>query len=240
TQDFSKPLWIGVKIVGGQELKPLTQLIGSPFSISIPDSSVTQDKMAVDYVGSISVNGKQITGKGTILNLIDGPGTSLLYDETTNSLSFSNGGKGNTDGGKGGSATVQGIGNSPACYQSDPWVTLLNSPNPDNEFGTCNKTDVLMETNSTIQMTMIGNPVGTPAISGGLLIPASAASGIGVIFQGSTTQTYIHSFNDPTNFFAGIQAGNLTMSSSSVQNTGIGYQALASITANAFMNTGTG
>src|SRR5436190_20411850 len=80
-QDFSKPLWIGVKIDGGEELKPLTQLTGAPFSISIPDNSVTKDKMAVDYVGSIAVNGKQITGKGTPFNMTDGPGTELYFDE---------------------------------------------------------------------------------------------------------------------------------------------------------------
>ncbi len=122
SQDFSKPLWIGVKIDGGKELRPLTQLSGAPYAISIPDSSVTADKMSLSYVGSISVNGKPITGKGTMLNLVNGPGTSLLYDETTNSLSFSSAGVGSLNGGKG--AQPQGV----TCIE--PWLTTGNlTPN---------------------------------------------------------------------------------------------------------------
>ena len=144
-QDFSKTLWIGIKIDGGEVLKPLTQLTGAPYSVSIADRSVTKDKIAVDYVGSIRVNGKKITGKGSSLNLVDGLNTSLLYDEGTNSLSL------NFIGG-GGIGTVQPQGN--AC--SDPYWRTTGNPgtNTCQIFGSLDNNDVIMVANGTEQMRM--------------------------------------------------------------------------------------
>lgn len=86
--DFSKPLWVGVSIDNGAELTPYTQLTGSPYSLSIPDNSVTKDKMATDYVGAISINGKKVTAKGSELNISTGNGIFAEYDDATNSLLF--------------------------------------------------------------------------------------------------------------------------------------------------------
>lgn len=233
TQDFSKPLWIGVKIDGGEELKPITQLTGAPYAVSIADKSVTKDKMAVDYVGSIMVNGKRITGKGKTLNLVDGVDTRLLYDETTNSLSLN---------------SLGGIGIPTTQAFNVYWMTAGNTirdPAPPNSipntFGSIDQYDVMMEAFSIEQMRMLGNQAGPPLVSThfGLLIPASIANGTGVIFQGAgiSPHTYIHSFGDLTNFFAGNDAGNLTMtfltscdgSYTNTDNTGVGYKALNSL-----------
>ncbi len=239
-QDFSKPLWIGVKIDSGEELRPLSQLTGAPFAFSIPDSSVTKDKMGTDYVGSITVNGQQITGKGTTLNLADGLGIALLYNDTTNSLSLN---------------AINGINNPLAAVVGCtlPWQTTgnisdLDLTNPaqscSNIFGFSGTPpdDILMENNGIVQMTMLG----VSGAGNGLMFPSSLNTGVGVIWQNANT--YIHSFGGVTNFFAGNQAGNLSMASTACSsgggvtntyNTGVGYQALTSLAGTDCFNAGT-
>jgi len=213
-QDFSKTLWVGVRIDGGAELKPLTQLTGAPYSVSIADKSVTKDKIAVDYVGSIMVNGKRITGKGTTLNLVDGVNTSLLYDERTNSLSL------NSFGGIS-APTPQNV-SGPWNNTGDP-LTVGGITNQ--TFGSTDAADVIMIAKNSEQMRMMGQQGGGTL---GLSIPTTANTGQGIIFQ-NITHTYIHSFGGVTNFFAGNDAGNLTMSGTGVQsinNTGVGDSTL--------------
>ncbi|HET9137211.1 MAG TPA: hypothetical protein VFO76_11275, partial [Candidatus Kapabacteria bacterium] len=90
-------LYLGVKINGTSELRPLTQIASATTSITVADNSITKDKLATDYVAGISINGKKVTGKGSILNIKDGIGMNLQYDEKTHSLSVNSlGGLGNT------------------------------------------------------------------------------------------------------------------------------------------------
>jgi len=92
-----KPLWVGVRINGGEELKPFTPLTSVPYALNIADNAVTAKKMGTDYVGSISIEGKKITTKGSSLNLKGVNGISLKYDEATKSVILapsSTGGKG--------------------------------------------------------------------------------------------------------------------------------------------------
>src|SRR5436189_153517 len=91
-----------------------------------------------------------------------------------------------------------------------------------------------MNTNGVPQMWLIGSPLAT---NGGINLPASAASGVGVIFQSGAPNTFIHSFGGVTNFFAGNQAGNLVMAGTN--NTGVGHQALFS-NASGIFNTAIG
>ncbi len=84
-EDFSKPHWIGIKIDGNAETRPLTQVSASPYALSVPDKSITKEKLAEEYINKISVNGKKIAQSN--LDLKDGIGTSLTYDESTNSVS---------------------------------------------------------------------------------------------------------------------------------------------------------
>lgn len=66
-------------------------------------------------------------------------------------------------------------------------------------------------------------------LSGSLFIPTTVTStGVGIIYMNSIP--YIHSPKAVSNFFAGYNAGNLTLSSANAGNTGIGNQSLMGLT----------
>ncbi|HZV12767.1 MAG TPA: hypothetical protein VFA55_06085, partial [Candidatus Kapabacteria bacterium] len=86
TAMFNQPLWVGVKVGDGDEMRPLSPLSSAPSALGIPDSSVTASKMGTNYVAGITVNGTPITGVGSTVNLVGAGNTSLLYDQQTNSI----------------------------------------------------------------------------------------------------------------------------------------------------------
>jgi hypothetical protein len=96
TSMFNQPLWVGVKVGDGDEMRPLTQLSSAPSALGIPDSSVTASKMGTNYVAGITVNGTPITGVGSTVNLVGAGSTSLLYDQQTNSIIVNAAGVSNT------------------------------------------------------------------------------------------------------------------------------------------------
>ena len=57
---MSRPLWVGISVDNGTEMKPLTQLSGVPYALNIPDQSVTLQKLAPEVVNSIG-SGKNPT-----------------------------------------------------------------------------------------------------------------------------------------------------------------------------------
>jgi hypothetical protein len=58
--DLSKPLWIGIRIDNGEEMQPYSKLTGAPYAISIPDKSVTKEKLSDDVLQSIThIGGRQ-------------------------------------------------------------------------------------------------------------------------------------------------------------------------------------
>ncbi len=226
---MDKQLWVGVSVNGTAESLQRTQLSAVPMAINVADSAITTakiadgaitwNKMGTEYVPYLRVNGAKVNTGNNSINFTGSGGMMVDYDSTSLSLNFHPDTSLINGNGEGKGVHTLVVGTSPQCQAADTWYTHLNKLNigvgplagDDKYFGSCNPEDVVMQTNSVTQMTMIGAPVGT--ITGGLLLPASTPSGIGVIFQlqGSTDQTYIHSFGGPTNFFAGNQAGNLTM-----------------------------
>ncbi len=97
---ISQPLWLGVG-VDGVELPTLSPLTASPYALNVADHSITASKMATDYVGSVSINGTQISGQGSNLNLTATNGLSLNYDPVANAIVFSGSGA-SAGSGKGG------------------------------------------------------------------------------------------------------------------------------------------
>jgi len=94
--DMDRPLWAGISIDGGQEMRPLTALTSSPYAMNvadgaisaekIADGAVTPEKLDMDYVSGVLVNGQKVTGRGTSLNLVGGGDIALRYDEASGSL----------------------------------------------------------------------------------------------------------------------------------------------------------
>lgn len=85
---MSQTLYVGITLDNGVEMRPLSVMAGVPYAMTVPDRSITKEKIATDFVGSISVNGKKITSKGSTLNLTDGENAWLNYDEKTGSISL--------------------------------------------------------------------------------------------------------------------------------------------------------
>lgn len=58
--DMSKPMWIGVKIDNGEEMKPYSRLTGAAYAMAVPDKSITKDKLSDDVLQSMKhVGGSQ-------------------------------------------------------------------------------------------------------------------------------------------------------------------------------------
>ncbi len=90
---MDQPLWLGVAVDGGTELRPLSQMTASPFALNVADSSITASKMNMNYISTISVNGTPVTGKGTNLNIVAGNGLNAMWipDQSTLTLSGTSG-----------------------------------------------------------------------------------------------------------------------------------------------------
>lgn len=51
---MNRPLWIGVSVDGGAEMRPLSQMSGVPYAMNVPDKSITAAKLADDVLLSIN------------------------------------------------------------------------------------------------------------------------------------------------------------------------------------------
>jgi hypothetical protein len=93
---MNKPLWVGVQVNGAEEMRPLTALSASPYSINVADSAittgkiaagaVTADKIGADYVSGIRINGEKVTGKGSELDIQGKGAVHLEYDRALGRL----------------------------------------------------------------------------------------------------------------------------------------------------------
>ncbi|MDP4218917.1 MAG: hypothetical protein Q8916_09455 [Bacteroidota bacterium] len=83
---MNKPIWIGIQVGASPEMRPLTQLASAPYTLNIPDNSVTKAKMGTDYIGSISINGEKVQGKGAELNITTGDGIKMDFNPADNSI----------------------------------------------------------------------------------------------------------------------------------------------------------
>ncbi len=83
---MDRSLWIGIQVGEGPEMTPRTRLSAVPYALTVPDGSVTFDKLGVDYVSSIMIDGEKVTGKGSSLNITGGEGVDLQYDRLRGSM----------------------------------------------------------------------------------------------------------------------------------------------------------
>ena len=83
---MSRSLWLGVRIGENPEMSPRTLLSASPYALTIPDGSVTAEKLGTEYVSAITIDGRKVTGRGLPLNITGGEGIALSYDPEGESL----------------------------------------------------------------------------------------------------------------------------------------------------------
>ena len=93
---MNRPLWIGVRIADGTEMRPLTQMHASPYAINVPARSITTgeiaqgavsaDNIGTDYISGIRINGRNIMPEGGILNIRSGYGVGMAFDESAQRL----------------------------------------------------------------------------------------------------------------------------------------------------------
>ena len=100
--------------------------------------------------------------------------------------------------------------------------TIANAQTSATSSGTAN-TIVLRDTNGSFT-------AGTVTLSGNLALPVTSSANAGVITLGSLS--VLHAFGAGGNFFAGLSAGNFTLSGS--DNTGIGAGVLSPNTTGSF------
>lgn len=96
---MDRPLWIGTRIEDTPEMYPLTPLSASPYAMNVADRAITTNKLAdgavtaekvdMDYLAGIAVNGQPITAKGGMLNIEGSNDITLTFDDQTNTLRLS-------------------------------------------------------------------------------------------------------------------------------------------------------
>lgn len=93
---MSRPLWVGTSVNGSDLMQPLTPLAASPYALTVPnnsitngklaDNSVTAEKVDMNYVAGIRVNGREFTGRGSVLSLESSDDIDLRFDDATGSV----------------------------------------------------------------------------------------------------------------------------------------------------------
>lgn len=185
TQALDRPLWLGVAVDRGDELRPLAQVTASAYALNVADNaittakladnSVTASKLAIDYVGSISINGQKVTGQGTGLNITAGDGLDAVYDQASQSLLLK---AGDANSGKGAKAQNANSGVALTDWNeagnSAPWSVggpVLGT--------TAGGPALVMITNNTTTLQLI------PTAGVSNIIGGDVANSIGVAVQGS-------------------------------------------------------
>ncbi|MCB0711907.1 MAG: hypothetical protein KDD67_06225 [Ignavibacteriae bacterium] len=122
---MGRSLWLGVQVGENAEMNPRTLLSASPYALTIPDGSVTAEKIGTEYVSAITINGEKVTGRGTPFNLTGGNGIDLQYDPVTQGVQIGLSNQFVGSSGKKGNRTQTGDTNSGGVVI--PWAENGNS-----------------------------------------------------------------------------------------------------------------
>src|SRR5258705_12012723 len=55
-EKLDRTIYVGVSIDGSKEMRPLSIMAGVPYALSVPDKSITKEKLNVNYLGALYVN----------------------------------------------------------------------------------------------------------------------------------------------------------------------------------------
>ena len=136
---LSTPLWIGTSVNGAPEMRPLTPMTASPYALNVPDQAITSNKIAanavtadkvdMDYIAGLEIDGQQVVGKGSMLKLKSSDKISLTYDEVSQTVMIDEAAHatGTTgDGDKG--ASLLGTPDQVWSTAGDGWDHTANAP----------------------------------------------------------------------------------------------------------------
>lgn len=151
--EMDRQLWLGIQIENGEELRPLTPLSSTAYALNVADKSVTEKKIAADYVKSITLNGQKLSGNAADLQIQTGDGILATVDPATNAVVLK-GGQQSLAGAKGG--TVEGNTTISGSLTVTGATFLGSSSSATNVYGQLNiSKDIVPTTDNTLN---IGSP----------------------------------------------------------------------------------
>ncbi len=198
TTAMNTPLWVGLRLADGTEMRPLTRMTSAPYALNVADNSittakiaagaVTSDKLGIDYVSEVQVNGEKVSGQGTPLNFI---GSGVDFDRATGSVIIGTS-SGETSSMKEG-ATTAGFGDQYWSIIGDARTeggVGITYPAATDWIGTSDPPGAPTGNNFTIRvngetiMRYQPNAANTPNVVGGHLANTVAAATIGATIAG--------------------------------------------------------
>lgn len=175
---MNRPLWIGTSVNGAPEMRPLTPLAASPYAFNVPDKAITgnkiadgtitAEKLAIEYVGEVQVDGQKVSAKGAALNLVGTPSVPLTYNEETQSLTIGRLPAQTGDREKG--AKVQALPEEVWSTAGDGWDAVLGvayTPVAGDWLGTSTAVDLEFRVNNIQAMLYQQTGTGVPNVIGG-------------------------------------------------------------------------
>ncbi len=211
---MSRLLWVGTRVNGQDEMRPLTPLTASPYALTLPnqaittekiaDGAITPEKLSFSYLSKLKVNGEDANNQGTVLNITSGDGIELNYEESTQTLQIarSNSNLANSDEEKSTSILTPNSG--------DYWSEAGNhSTNPANDYvGTSDNVAFHLRTNNTHAMHFQPHGSDTPDIVGGSA-NNTITNSLGSVIAGGGSPTQPNSIDNNYSFIGGGLANKI-------------------------------
>lgn len=202
---MDKALWVGARLSGGDELRPLTRLSATPYALNVPDKAITSHKLAdgavtkekvnMDYVEGVSINGEKVQGKGTVLKIQAGKDIDVSYDETTQSVVIgAAAGKGINSDEKNGDRKLQGSALDAWTMRGEGITVATGAPaaaTASDYIGTNAPGNIVfnIRANGQPAMTFQPNGTNTPSIIGGNGSNSAPGGGRGNTISGGGAAT---------------------------------------------------
>lgn len=208
---MNRPIWVGTSVNGADEMRPLTPLTSSPYALNLPDRAVTSDKLAsgavtadkvdMDYISGISVNGQRVSGKGTVLDIRSSDDIAVEYDKDDQTILLKAPARvAMGDNNKAGARTL--AADEVWSSHGDLWNIssgATSAANSSDWIGTSGNFNFTIQVNSARVMQYQSNGTNTPNILGGHSTN-SIGGGIGNVIAGGGSNTLANSIANGYDF----------------------------------------
>lgn len=231
---LNRQVWVGIQIGDSPTMLPLTPLSASPYALNVAnhaitnaklsDGAVTAEKVDMDYIAAISVNGKVITGNGTTLNIESSEDIALDYNDQTHTIRLSKPApavRGDQD-----KATTILAGTDRVwSMNGDGWDvggSASTTAGVNDWIGTSNNQTFASRTNNQTIMRYQPNGTNTPNIVGGHGSNSISTTSIGSVISGGGDASYPNSISSSSQF-AVVAGGSANDVSGDYSSIGGGY-----------------